>query len=536
MAIDPNNLAGTATLTFSDEFNGQTLDTAKWGTGYPWGAANGSTNAANNEAQWYINADYAPTANLGTYTVGNGVLDIEQAPADAATQSLINGYEYTSGMVNTDKSFSQTYGYFEMRADIPEAPGMWPAFWLLPTGGGWPPELDVMEVFGYAPDSLVTSVHWDENGHQLVNKDTDVPGLSSGGMHTYGVDWQPDTITWYLDGQEVFEAPTPADMHQPMYMLANLAAGGEWAGPPDGSTNNMLIDYIRAYSEMPGGGTPPPSDGATTVSEPAATTGTTTGSSATVPATDPAQTPAPSEPATQPASVPAPSEPAAPTTPGDVAATAEPAQTVTPPAEAPSTGTVAETGGQVSEGQASEGQASGGQASEGQVSGAGGGSVDPVSTTPSDATRPDSAANPDVNGGGTQAGTGETEDNGVVVSARHGGCRSGGDGDHSPGAHHASWATAGGEGADSFRFDGLPWQAGRDGGFQHGTDTLDLRSLLANAGNAGSELLSGHHLTMTPNDAGGTDIAFDAGSGPVPLATIDHALSSQFHHGDWMFA
>ncbi len=97
MAIDPNNLAGTASLTFSDEFNGQTLDKAKWGTGYPWGAANGSTNAGNGEAQWYVNADYAPTAGTGTYTVHNGALDIKEAPASAATQSLINGYQYTSG-------------------------------------------------------------------------------------------------------------------------------------------------------------------------------------------------------------------------------------------------------------------------------------------------------------------------------------------------------------------------------------------------------------------------------------------------------
>ena len=229
-AIDPNNLAGTATLTFHDEFSSGPLNTSVWGTGYPWGAANGSTNTGNNEAQWYINANYAPTAHLGTYTVHDGVLDIKEAPADAATQSLINGYKYTSGMINSADSFSQTYGYFEMRADIPDGKGMWPAFWLLPKEGGWPPELDVMEVVATKPDNLVTSVHWDANGHKMVNHNTTVPGLSSGGMHTYGVDWQPDTITWYLDGAKVFSAATPADMHQPMYMLANLAAGGAWGG------------------------------------------------------------------------------------------------------------------------------------------------------------------------------------------------------------------------------------------------------------------------------------------------------------------
>ena len=44
--------------------------------------------------------------------------------------------------------------------------------------------------------------------------------------------------------------PTPADMHKPMYMLANIATGGDWAGAPDHTTQfpaRMQIDYIRAY-------------------------------------------------------------------------------------------------------------------------------------------------------------------------------------------------------------------------------------------------------------------------------------------------
>lgn len=48
-------------------------------------------------------------------------------------QSIANeveGYDYTSGMLNTYSSFSQTYGYFEMRADMPTDRGAWPAFWL----------------------------------------------------------------------------------------------------------------------------------------------------------------------------------------------------------------------------------------------------------------------------------------------------------------------------------------------------------------------------------------------------------------------
>lgn len=524
MAIDPNNLAGTATLTFSDEFRGQALDTAKWGTGYPWGAANGSTNTSQGEAEWYINADYAPTANLQTYTVHDGVLDIKEAPADAATQSLINGYHFTSGMVNSEKSFSQAYGYFEMRADIPAGQGMWPAFWLLQEGGAWPPELDVMEVVGSSPNSLVTSVHWDQNGHQFVNKATEVSGLSSGGMHTYGVDWQPDTITWYLDGKQVYEAPTPADMHQPMYMLANLAAGGQWAGQPDGSTNHMLIDYIRAYSEMPGGGTPPPADTTGSASQATATAALAPSSAA-----DPAATPAATGQAASPVHA-------------DLPWTADPTHTVTASAGPALAGGA---GNDLLVGSWGTASMAGGSGDDTymvanpatKVSEAANGGVDLVRTTLSSYTLPDHVENLQLNGSGPQTGTGNAGNNILLASAWNEAHLFGGAGDDTLVAKHGPATLTGGTGADSFRFDELPWQAGHVTDFQSGTDTLDLRNLLKATGYAGTDPLADHHLTLTQNGAGGTDVAFDAGgSGPVPLTTIDHVLPSQLHHGDWMFA
>src|SRR4030095_7896236 len=82
------------------------------------------------------------------------------------------------------------------------------------------------------------------------------------GYHTYGVDWEPDYITYYFDGQQVFKAPTPADMNEPMYMIANLAVGGYWPGNANSTTPfpaQMKIDYIRAYSNTPPT-TPPPTD------------------------------------------------------------------------------------------------------------------------------------------------------------------------------------------------------------------------------------------------------------------------------------
>ena len=59
-----------------------------------------------------------------------------------------------------------------------------------------------------------------------------------------------DQLAWFVDGREVKRQPTPPDMHKPMYMLANVALGGDWAGAPDATTPfpaRLRIDYIRAY-------------------------------------------------------------------------------------------------------------------------------------------------------------------------------------------------------------------------------------------------------------------------------------------------
>ena len=66
----------------------------------------------------------------------------------------------------------------------------------------------------------------------------------------YGVLWTAETITWYIDGVATSSIATPSDMHSPMYMLVNLAIGGDWPGDPSASFTgaDLLVDYVRAYS------------------------------------------------------------------------------------------------------------------------------------------------------------------------------------------------------------------------------------------------------------------------------------------------
>ncbi len=247
LTLDRSQLA----LTFEDNFDTLSLrngDKGTWDAKFWWAADRGSPLTGNGEQQWYVNPSYGPTSSANPFSVKNGVLTITAKPAPAALQQQIDGYDYTSGLLNTHSSFSQTYGYFEIRADMPSEQGAWPAFWLLPEDGSWPPELDVVEMRGQDPNTVNVTVHSDHGGSHLIDT-TPVKVASTDGFHTYGMKWDQDHITWYFDDVAVAQKATPADMHSPMYMLTNLAIGGAAGSPKDGLKNGsqMSIDYIRAY-------------------------------------------------------------------------------------------------------------------------------------------------------------------------------------------------------------------------------------------------------------------------------------------------
>ncbi len=240
------------TQTFSDEFNTLQLrngTSGVWDPKFWWAPEKGSTLSGNGELQWYINPSYEPTASANPFSVNNGVLTIKAAAASEAIQGEINGYDYTSGILTTHSSFAQTYGYFEIRADMPDDQGVWPAFWLLPADGSWPPELDVVEMRGQDPNTIIATVHSNETGSQTSIASA-VKVSDTSGFHKYGVLWTEEEIVWYFDDAAIARADTPSDMHEPMYMLVNLAVGGIAGTPSDGLVDGaeMKIDYIKAYS------------------------------------------------------------------------------------------------------------------------------------------------------------------------------------------------------------------------------------------------------------------------------------------------
>ncbi|MGY4607006.1 Ca2+-binding RTX toxin-like protein [Bradyrhizobium sp. USDA 4474] len=244
--------------TFGDDFNSLSAGQdphLTWKTNYAWSGA--ASYSLSGEQEVYVDPSFtglpgtqaSSPLGLNPLSLQNGHLIITAAPIPSSDASYVGNHQFSSGVITTENSFVQTYGYFEMKASLPDTKGAWPAFWMLPINThGLGTELDALEALGRDPDQA----HWG-----FVSSSTSSQGYwantsdLTAGDHTFGVEWTPYTLTYFVDGGEVGQVATPSDMNTAMYMIANLAMGGSWAGNADPSaTAQMSIDYIKAY-ELP---------------------------------------------------------------------------------------------------------------------------------------------------------------------------------------------------------------------------------------------------------------------------------------------
>lgn len=237
-------------LVFQDEFNSTALSST-WSSCYYW-RSSGCTNEWNNELEVYLRENVS---------VANGQLRMT-AKRQTATGYLQNGtpktFNYTSGMVSSEGKFSMLYGYLEFRAKVVKGRGLWPALWLMSSNRTWPPEIDVMEYIGSTPDRVHMTNH--PKDASPAQSFTHVGPDFSLDWHTYAIDWRPGSLTFIVDGvpRGTITSGVPSER---MYLLANLAVGGNWPGSPDSSTpfpSTFAVDYVRVWSDISGSTTPPP--------------------------------------------------------------------------------------------------------------------------------------------------------------------------------------------------------------------------------------------------------------------------------------
>ena len=233
-------------LVFDDEFDGDTLNTKNWGYNYSWGHSH-------NHSGWCVPENVI---------VKDGILtlrgDNEQHPDSVGKQYTFSNQKadimYTSGAVNTAGTFRFNYGYFEARMKMPTGKGMWPAWWMLKDG--WPPEIDMLEILCSRPNQLRVNCHYgpawnSERSHEQV---IDLGFNSSEDFHTYGFEWTPKYMRYYVDGVQVGHDLTTKealDQCTNMYMILNLAIDG-WDGKPDGTTvwpAEFQCDWVRVWQK-----------------------------------------------------------------------------------------------------------------------------------------------------------------------------------------------------------------------------------------------------------------------------------------------
>ncbi|AKM10375.1 glycoside hydrolase family 16 protein [Croceicoccus naphthovorans] len=268
-------------LVWSDEFDMADIDRTKWDFDIDcWGGAN-------DERQCYT--DHARNARIE-----DGVLVIEAHEEETTGPAIpihrrkpgvkvpVDTKPYTSARMVTRGKAAWQYGKIEVRAQLPQGQGTWPAIWMMPEHdayGLWAlsGEIDVMEAVnlgvpcegcpGGKENTILGTLHFGGEPPENALKGDEVPYppvLS--GYHVFGLEWSAERMVWTVDGKpfairtasEWYSDAAPgnrlAPFDQPFHLILNLAVGGrlpEGRGlggfDPGDYPKRMKVDWVRIW-------------------------------------------------------------------------------------------------------------------------------------------------------------------------------------------------------------------------------------------------------------------------------------------------
>lgn len=256
-------------LLFADEFNAPQLDRSRWNVQGPdfW---------VNNEQQTYVDAPETVHVLPAGRVDGadGGVLVLQPHYREDYRAPDGRTADFVSGRINSRGKFEFTHGRAVARIKMPDAVGVWPAFWLL-GNGKWPEtgEIDIMEYVGEA-DWTGVALHGDGYSGEtpLVDKQFFAPGTDATDWHEYAVEWTPQEILFKVDGRLTYRATRAMAEHYgkwsfdtPKHLILNFALGGAYPyktngiekpyqGLPEATVEAikqgeiaMYVDWVRVY-------------------------------------------------------------------------------------------------------------------------------------------------------------------------------------------------------------------------------------------------------------------------------------------------
>ena len=228
----PTGVPGDWRLKFDSEFNGTSLDTTKWSTGWYGTGITAPANDLENDC-------YDPAQ----VTEGGGVLSLSLIQK---TETCGDPEPYAAGLVSTAGKFSFTYGFVEARVWLPGVPGSagevanWPGVWA--DGQNWPQdgEIDIAEgiggqMCGHLHNAAVPDGIGAGGGTGCAS------GSYGGGWHTFAADWEPGVITYYYDGVDIGRV-TSGVTSAPMFLVLDYAVQDDAHAPA-----TMKVQYMRVW-------------------------------------------------------------------------------------------------------------------------------------------------------------------------------------------------------------------------------------------------------------------------------------------------
>ena len=247
-------------MVWSDEFNdpaGTPPNPANWSHEIGDGTINENPGWGNSELQYYTSS----TDNSATDGQGNLVITAKETE-----DSLVCYYgpcEYTSARLISQYKAEFAYGRIESRIRVPSGgDGLWPAFWSLGADIAevdWPQtgEIDFLEYVSREPYEIFGTIHGPGySGGQSFGGTYTFAEPVYDSYHTFAIDWQPDLIEWYVD-DILYHTAVPDDIapnewafNDPVFLIFNMAIGGNFGGPVGKDTifpQELTIDYVRVF-------------------------------------------------------------------------------------------------------------------------------------------------------------------------------------------------------------------------------------------------------------------------------------------------
>jgi beta-glucanase (GH16 family) len=230
---DPNPLDTTGwTTTFFDGFNDGSLDSTKWSSVY--------------DGAVYWNGAFEWDADQ--VSVGDGELTIGMEKREDGLWNA--GAVATLSPGDDSAGYDFTYGRVEIRAKVSEeVTGAGPCFLLWPSSADkWPPEIDILET--PQGEGMFTN-HWQGAGGDGDDEyEAHHFDLDSSQWHTYALEWAPDHMTLFVDGEEVhtFTGNIPTEeMSIALQGHVGTADDGWYLSPNDSGVNNVdiSVDWVR---------------------------------------------------------------------------------------------------------------------------------------------------------------------------------------------------------------------------------------------------------------------------------------------------